>query len=606
MDLVNQSQYSILLDVGTRSFINSVVFSNLSSSLLISLLFIMATRTRTIKPIRRYGFDLDETNDELSSENESAHSDSSVSDSDSESEDEQPNEPPPPNLDWNFVTSDSDARTHPLPAFIGNGGLQIPMPENPVEFALQILDEEVFTNMANWMNSRAAKRYYTDINKFGERKHTVKWTDVTSGEMKKLFGLILVTGLVKKPWIREYYSNNVYIATPFFNRPDTFSRDRFCQLLSNLRFADYSGEEPLKMAKIDPLIQLLRRKIQAIYKIDGIGTIDEFLVLYKGRLYMKQYIPKKRSRFGIKGFSLNEASTAYTFDVEIYAGRDSTEDWCRDIATFDELSVSEKIVAHMLNRSEMLDKWFSLAIDNWFCSYRLASKLLERNTMCMGTIRTARGVPKKLCDVKQNAITSTYLRKDDIIIVKYTDKRDVYVLSSVHTASSVTKERVNKNRERIEYQKPQCIEDYNHFMNGTDRVDQMMSAVSCARKAYVWPKKLGIHLLHRLGATNGYILAKKYFPRQMARKTFYQYELDLIEFLFRLAEVPNPRRRPIAHALEKIPATQSRPRPSLRCKQCRKTAPPGGRVSETRYRCGVCLDHPPLHMGCFQAYHDTL
>ena len=48
--------------------------------------------------------------------------------------------------------------------------------------------------------------------------------------------------------------------------------------------------------------------------------IDESLLLYKGRLSFKQYIPSKRNRFGIKSFILSDCRTGFVQDIIVYAG----------------------------------------------------------------------------------------------------------------------------------------------------------------------------------------------------------------------------------------------------------------------------------------------
>ena len=50
-------------------------------------------------------------------------------------------------------------------------------------------------------------------------------------------------------------------------------------------------------------------------------SINEVIVKFKGRALFKQYIPKKRKRFGIKMFKLCD-STGYTYDLNVYLGKD--------------------------------------------------------------------------------------------------------------------------------------------------------------------------------------------------------------------------------------------------------------------------------------------
>lgn len=584
----------------------------------------MAERARrNIRPPLRYGFnELDVSSEDESEDIENCVSSSSESSPESSSEEETTILPSRPTSDssecihpsydcsngWRVVLSGSDVRENSDLNYSDSSGLQFPLPEKPEDFALHLLDEEVFTALADWTNSRARLRNYSDVNRFGHRKHTVKWSDVTSDDMKQFFAMILVMSVIRKPNIRDYFSSNIYLDTPFFRRSDNFSRDRFSMILSNLRFADYEAH-PERIAKIQPIIDLLREKIQSVYKIEGRGSIDEFLVLHKGRLYLKQYIPKKRARFGVKIFSLNESTSAYTYDVEIYCGQETGQHLCADLNDVRELSLSEKVIVHLLHRSNLLDKGFQVIADNWFQSVRLVHYLLERNTTCFGTIRPNRGVPRELMNFRLKPVSSEFARNGDILLTKFHDKREVYIVSSAHIAGTIPKQRSTRHGERLEIRKPSVIEDYNFAMNGTDRIDQMMANVQCHRKTFAWPKKIGLHMLQRLGIVNGFVLARKYMNNLMRLKNLSDYQLLVVESLLHLTSTGRPR-RPLTnrqHSLVKIEGTPTRPRPARPCRYCRQNVEAGQRVRESRYFCNVCDDHPPLHMGdCFEKYHSSV
>jgi len=49
--------------------------------------------------------------------------------------------------------------------------------------------------------------------------------------------------------------------------------------------------------------------------------VDEVIVKFKGRVIFRQYIPKKRKRFGIKIYKVYDES-GYTYDMRVYWGRD--------------------------------------------------------------------------------------------------------------------------------------------------------------------------------------------------------------------------------------------------------------------------------------------
>ena len=78
-----------------------------------------------------------------------------------------------------------------------------------------------------------------------------------------------------------------------------------------------------KTAKIQPVLEMLNKRFKLLINLERDLSIDESLLLWKGRLSWKQYIPKKRSRFGIKSFALCEASTGYIWNIILYSGADT-------------------------------------------------------------------------------------------------------------------------------------------------------------------------------------------------------------------------------------------------------------------------------------------
>jgi hypothetical protein len=71
-------------------------------------------------------------------------------------------------------------------------------------------------------------------------------------------------------------------------------------------------------------------------------SIDEVVVLFKGKVAFKQYIPKKYKCYGIKIYNLCDR-TGYTYDMEVYLGKD------RKRATT-EMTVSHATVKQLTRR----------------------------------------------------------------------------------------------------------------------------------------------------------------------------------------------------------------------------------------------------------------
>ena len=96
-----------------------------------------------------------------------------------------------------------------------------------------------------------------------------------------------------------------------------------------------------------------------------------------------------------------------------------------------------------------------------------------------------------------------YSSTDELLALKWQDKKEVKMLSSMHTAEMINKQKKHKNGEDII--KPQCVLSYNEEMRGVDRSDQRASTYQCVRKCVKWYKKLFFYILD-ICIVNSYLL----------------------------------------------------------------------------------------------------
>lgn len=112
---------------------------------------------------------------------------------------------------------------------------------------------------------------------------------------------------------------------PLFS--DVMSHDRFILLVKYLHFNDNTRfdandmDNNPKLFKIKPILDYIVNKFKTTYIPERDIAIDESLLLWKGRLGWKMYIPNKRSRFGIESFKLCESSSGYIWNLIVYTGR---------------------------------------------------------------------------------------------------------------------------------------------------------------------------------------------------------------------------------------------------------------------------------------------
>ena len=149
--------------------------------------------------------------------------------------------------------------------------------------------------------------------------------------------------------------------------------------------------------KVYPVICHLNIKFQTLYLPNQNIAIDESLALWKGHLPIKQYLPLKASKFGIKNFELCTSRTGYARCFLVYTRKNTVLQ--SSLITPDTL----KIAAVVLEVSEPLfGRGHTLWIDNFFSSPELARKLkIEHSTDCVGTLKLNRNnVPKEVKDKK--------------------------------------------------------------------------------------------------------------------------------------------------------------------------------------------------------------
>ena len=137
-------------------------------------------------------------------------------------------------------------------------------------------------------------------------------------------------------------------------------------------------------------------------------------------------------------------------------------------------------------------KGHHLYMDNLYTSPTLFA-ILSASGAC-GTLRTNRkGVPHSIKTSKlSKGDVVTASTEGDMLFLKWKDKREVSLLTTIHDDSSVLKERhsrlVSGGTEEIS--KPYAIDQYNKFMGGVDQQDQFLSYYGFSRRTVKWWKKV--------------------------------------------------------------------------------------------------------------------
>lgn len=516
--------------------------------------------------------------------------------------------------EWLLVAAGADVRPTEPPAFLGAAGVRpgwIPPHEangNEAAFIMFYLPAELFESIRAWTNERAR----TFIERRPEQELTkviLEWKDCTADEIQKVVGIILLMGLDKKPEMSMYWSKDPLYHCAYLSEPHSLSRDRFKQILTCLRF--YSTADPAprsSYSKIRPLLDFVKRTCQSNYMPAQQLSVDETLVMYKGRVQFRQYIPTKRSKYGIKIYCLCESSSGYLWNFEVHTTPQDNARFGEGLGC-DALSISERVVAELCR--DLLDLGHHVFTDSWFTSCRLADWLLTRGTLLTGTVRCNRGPPALLRAVNLQPTSSAFARKESVLACKFVDAtrsgtKTVYMLDTFGVAHCQDVHRVKRGGEQEVVPKPTSVIAYSRHMGGVDKMDSTTSHYMANRKALRWFHKLGFHMIALL-VRNAWIFYRLH-GGSLSHLHFLRRAVDML-----VAETGDGRRRgpkPTAAGDAAAPAAAAAPRhspskaqrpadgqarPRRRCRVCKQ---------RTVFICSQCTGTPSLCLGaCFDSRH---
>ena len=165
--------------------------------------------------------------------------------------------------------------------------------QRPADFLDLILTDELLTMIAGQTNGYAARRIAAMPTSHHSRHKA--WRPVDLKELKDWFGLVFLTGLIRKPELVDYWSTDEAMATPYFGK--VMSRNRFQLILKFLHYTDCQEDKDDRLYKMRPILNYLVKKWQELYHPGQKISIDEGTLLWRGRLSFRVYNPAKPIRY---------------------------------------------------------------------------------------------------------------------------------------------------------------------------------------------------------------------------------------------------------------------------------------------------------------------
>ncbi len=215
---------------------------------------------------------------------------------------------------------------------------------------------------------------------------------------------------------------------------------------------------------------------------------------------MKQYMPKKTIKRGLKIWMRSDSTNGYVCQFQVYTGKEGDKA---------DVGLGGKVVT-ALSR-DLVGKNYHLYMDNFFSSIPLFHQLLDDGIYACGTLRSnrkffpedlkplvKRGLPKRGdIQVRQNG---------NLVVALWQDNKPVVMLSTNSNPSTPCEvKRRQKDGSCVPVRCPTAISMYNQHMGGVDLGDQLRGHYQVRLKSRKMYKYIFWFLLE-VSVLNTYIL----------------------------------------------------------------------------------------------------
>lgn len=366
-------------------------------------------------------------------------------------------------------------------------------------FSLLLGGDSFFENIAKFTNENAAEKQRIT------NKPDRHWTPVSVEEIKAFIGVEIYMGIYDLPQIDDYFIGD-FIKCPIVQQSMTLRRYKKINqylCISDPTHIQRPGSDNYDILyKVRPVLKIIDT-FRDFFKPGKDISVDEAMIGFKGRFCLKQYMPKKPTKWGIKIWASACSKSGYFLFGKVYLGKKEERN--------NTLLLGEQVVMDVVE--PYLYKNHHIYYDNFFTSFQLANLLLQRDTYSCGTVRVNRfGWPaefKKPKTLKLNRGDSASMQSGQVVATVWRDNREVSFLSTNANPNVISQidRKTGKGNETIQIDCPQVVSQYTKNMGGVDRADQFRSYYSFGRPSKKWWKYL-FHFVINTAIVNSFIIYK--------------------------------------------------------------------------------------------------
>ncbi|XP_050316101.1 piggyBac transposable element-derived protein 4-like [Anthonomus grandis grandis] len=316
----------------------------------------------------------------------------------------------------------------------------------PMQIFHKVFPHSLYLHIANCTNERL--KILNQLKKRNEKM-------TNKGKIQKLFGCMFIMCYNRLPSLKNYWSKKESMGNSTIQK--TFSRDRYMTLSSKIYFA--SPQKPPNASKtyyIEYLLSCFKYTFPKCRQDSQYQSIDESMTKFKGRSSMKQYMPLKPTKRGIKLWLRCDADSGYTYDVNVYSGKEDPIP-----AKNQSLTLGERVVTALA--STVKNNYVVLCFDRFFTSVNL---LLSLDYAALGTCMSNHKNVPTMGDKLQKGESQFRCTSSGLLCVKWQEIKEVLLMSNCHKPNLTTIIKKSKTGEQQNIECPEAISFYRKKCKG--------------------------------------------------------------------------------------------------------------------------------------------
>lgn len=333
---------------------------------------------------------------------------------------------------------------------------------------------------------------------------------ISQSAIEQFMGTLMLMGVYRVPQMRMFWQEPTRCPAV----ADNFPRKKFENVKRNLHFNNNvtmpvrNSSQFDKLYKIRPLLENIVSKFRVLPLQEKV-SIDEQMIPTHGRSPVRQYMPNKPHKWGIKVWALCGV-TGMCYNIDVYTGK--------SLASHGEYGLGGNIVLQLLQDVVPKCENHKIAFDNYFTSLPLLHRMHVDGWLAVGTIRgnRLRGCASSLrneSELKRRGRGSHDWRCDTqkhVAVVCWYDKAAIQLASNyINGEDGDPVLRYSQlHHDHIEIPCPKIVKVYNENMGGVDLCDALVSYYRVQLKSRKWYHHIFFHLIN-LCITNSWLLYRE-------------------------------------------------------------------------------------------------